>query len=129
MIMSPFLDYPNTVEYPGSLLRANQIELQYRDRDIMCLEQFTITEGTYRIDLLQDWDPRAFNIETYRYRTQKPAWKSRTGKKVTLWSNACSPDPKRILTTIEPYEKKCHQHLFIQHDHIKTGKLKNFTFI
>ena len=34
-------DYPNTVEYPGNLLASNQIEIHYRDRDVMCLEQLT----------------------------------------------------------------------------------------
>ena len=101
--------YPNTFEYPGSLIRANQIEVQYRHSDVMCLEQvfekqifdqkikflilnnltiwcnrnkfqLTITEGNYRIDLIADWDQKAFNIEKYPYKAQKPAWKSLTGK-------------------------------------------------
>ena len=42
---------PNTIEYPGSLLRASQIEVHYRSRDILCLEQLTIQEGTYRFAL------------------------------------------------------------------------------
>ena len=100
--------YPNTFEYPGSLIRANQIEVQYRHSDVMCLEQvsekkssdrkikflilnkftiwfnrnqfqLTITEGNYRINLIADWDQKAFNIEKYPYKAQKPAWRSLTG--------------------------------------------------
>lgn len=117
--------YPNTIEYPGSLLRSNQIELQYRDRDIMCLEQLIVTEGNYRIDLLQDWDKYAFNLESYPYRKGKKApWESQTGRKITLWADSCAPD-SRLLTQIDPYLSKCHNHLFLQHDHVRSGLIIN----
>ncbi|CBY35174.1 unnamed protein product [Oikopleura dioica] len=98
---------PNTVEYPGSLLRATQIEVHYRSRDILCLEQLTIQEGTYRIDLIQDWDRNAF--------VPKHGWSSKTGRKASLWSNSCSPEARKWLTRNQHFKENCHSHLFMQH--------------
>mgnify|MGYP000045248113 CR=1 FL=1 len=110
------------MEYPGSLLRANQVEVQYRDRDIMCIEQLTVTEGNYRIDLIQDWDKRAFDVEKYAYKNSKPPWKSGTGRKISFWSTSCSPD-ERQMTQLEPFIPKCHNNIFLQHDHMRSRKL------
>ena len=71
--------------------------------------------------MLQDWDEFAFKIQNYPYSLQPQPFKSATGRKVSFWSDSCSPD-SRGLSQIEPFLPHCHNHLFLQHDHIKSGK-------
>ncbi|CAG5087896.1 Oidioi.mRNA.OKI2018_I69.PAR.g11661.t1.cds [Oikopleura dioica] len=110
----------STVEYPGNLMRASQIEVHYRSRDILCLEQLTIQEGTYRIDLIQNWDQNSF--------VPKHGWESQTGRKASLWSNSCSPEAFRWLTKNEHFKEHCHSHLFMQHRRGDSQRCTN-TFI
>lgn len=87
-------------------IMENQIEIQYRHKNILCLEKLVLTDevNNYRFDVLEDWSPKASKNHT---------WAAMTDRKVQFWSDSCAND-NRLLARKKEFKQTCTSHIFIQ---------------
>ena len=76
--------------------------MQYTARNILCIELLRMEGNGYRYDIIQDYDPFAWDVTNGNQK-----WVSKTNKKISYWTDNCIEDD-RILTQTIPFAQSCH---------------------
>jgi len=89
-------------EMEGDLNSAEIVSFRYDNFDILCLEMLILEDENNELHIIQDYDPYAWDVNV-----GEQSWVSKTGRKISYWSDSCQPDG-RILTQTAPFLKSCH---------------------
>lgn len=76
--------------------------MKYTARNILCIELLRLENGDTRYDIIQDYDPFAWDVTKGGQK-----WVSKTNQKISYWTDNCVEDD-RVLTKTIPFAQSCH---------------------